>query len=113
MRRFGFFSLVIAMVAAPVTARQDAGGCGTTGTTPAEVLFLHRQADRARAAQLIPLAAAAAASTNRDIGNVAIIENRDGVVETLNQFDLDNATLTFTPAAGGTPRYTETRNRSL
>src|ERR1035441_1384045 len=105
MRRFGFFSLVIAMVAAPVTARHDAGGCGTTGTTPAEVLFLHRQAERARAAQLRPLAAAAAASTNRDIGNVAIIENRDGVVETLNQFELDNATLTFTPAAAGTPRY--------
>src|ERR1035438_6456703 len=105
MRRLGFLSLAIAMIVAPVMARHDAGGCGTTGTTPAEVLFLHRQAERARAAQLIPLAAAAAASTNRDIGNVAIIENRDGVVETLNQFDLDNATLTFTPAAAGTPRY--------
>ena len=97
MRRLGFLSLAIAMIVAPVMARHDAGGCGTTGTTPAEVLFLHRQAARARAAQLRPLAAAAAASTNRDIGNVAIIENRDGVVETLNQFDLDNATLTFTP----------------
>src|ERR1017187_4402328 len=41
-----------------------------------------------RAARLKPMAAAAA-STNRDIGNLAIIENRDGVVETLNQFDLD------------------------
>src|ERR1035437_1426023 len=49
--------------------------------------------------------AAATASTNRDIGNVAIIEAGDGVVETINQFDLDASTLTFTPAAGGTPRY--------
>src|ERR1017187_6212527 len=105
MRRFGFLSLAIAMIAAPVMARHDAAGCGTTGTTAAEVLFLHRQAERARAARFKPMAAASAASTNRDIGNVAIIENRDGVVETLNQFDLDNATLTFTPAAGGTPRY--------
>src|ERR1022692_1779525 len=106
MRRFGFLSLAIAMLAVPVMARHDTAGCGTTGTTPAEVLFLHRQAERARAARVGPLAAApATASTNRDIGNVAIIENTDGVVETLNQFDLDNATLTFTPAAGGTPRY--------
>src|ERR1019366_9057320 len=105
MRRFWFLSLAITMTAAPVMARHDAAGCGTTGTTPAEVLFLHRQAERARAARPRPLAAASAASTNRDIGNVAIIENRDGVVETLNQFDLDDATLTFTPAAGGTPRY--------
>ena len=103
MRRLGFLSLAIAMIAAPVMARHDTASCGTTGTTPAEVLFLHRQAERARAAQVAPLAATA--STNRDIGNVAIIENRNGVVETLNQFDLDNATLTFTPAAGGTPGY--------
>src|ERR1022692_2546383 len=105
MRRLGFLSLAIAMMAAPVMARHDTTGCGTTGTTPAEVVFLHRQAERARAARLRPLAAAATASTNRDVGNVAIIENRDGVVDTLNQFDLDNATLTFTPAAGGTPGY--------
>ena len=106
MRRLGFLSLAIAVTAAPLLARHDTAVCGTTGTTPAEVLFLHRQAERARAGRFRPLAAApVASSTNRDIGNVAIIENRDGVVGTLNQFDLDNATLTFTPAAGGTPRY--------
>src|SRR5450759_1390397 len=103
MRRLGFLCLVIAVTAAPVGARRDTAGCGTTDTTPAEVLFLHRQAARARAARPRPLAAAA--SSNRDIGNVAIIEDRDGVVETLNQFNLDASTLTFTPVAGGTPRY--------
>jgi uncharacterized protein (TIGR03437 family) len=105
MRRFGFLSLALAMTMAPVMARHDTAGCGTTGTTPAEVLFLHRQAERRRAARPRPLAATATASTNRDIGNVAIIENRDGVVETPIRFDLDSATLTFTPAANGTPRY--------
>src|ERR1022692_2207579 len=106
MRRLGFLSLAIATMAAPAMARHDTAGCGTTGTTPAEVVFLHRQAERARAARPRPLAAAAAtASTNRDIGNVAIIENRDGVVEILNQFDLDHATLTFTPVSGGTAPY--------
>src|SRR5450759_2301795 len=104
MRRLGFLFLVIAVTAAPVVARHDTAGCGTTDTTPAEVLFLHRQAERARAARPRPLAAATA-STNRDIGNVAIIEAGDGVVETINQFDLDASTLTFTPVAGGTPRY--------
>src|ERR1035437_7826337 len=103
MRRLGLLSLALATIAAPVMARHDTAGCGPPGTTPAEVPFLHRQAERARAARVGPLGVAA--STNRDSGNVAIIENRDGVVETLNQFDLDNATLTFTPAAGGTPRY--------
>ena len=103
MRRLGYLYLVIAVTAAPVMARHGAAGCGTTDTTPAEVLFLHRQAQRARAARLSPLAATA--STNRDIGNVAIIEAGDGAVETINQFDLDQATLTFTPAASGTPRY--------
>ena len=92
MRRLGLICLVFAVAATPVVARHDTAGCGTTATTPAEVLFLHRQAERARAARPRPLAAATA-STNRDIGNLAIIENRDGVVETLNQFDLDHATL--------------------
>jgi uncharacterized protein (TIGR03437 family) len=106
MRRFGYLCLVIAVTVAPVMARHGAAGCGTSDTTPAEVLFLHRQAQRARAARLRSLAAGAAtASTNFDIGNVAIIEAADGAVETINQFDLDQATLTFTPAAGGTPRY--------
>jgi uncharacterized protein (TIGR03437 family) len=106
MRRLGLLSLALATIAAPIMARHDTAGCGTTSTTPAEVLFLHRQAERARAARFQPLAAASAtAATNRDIGSVAIIENRDGVVETLNQFDLDNATLTFTPAASGASGY--------
>ena len=106
MRRLGFLFLWIAVSAAPVVARHETAGCGTTNTTPAEVMFLHRQAVRARAARPRLLeATAAAASTSRDIGDVAIIDDRDGVVETLNQFNLDASTLTFTPVAGGTPRY--------
>src|SRR5664279_2593787 len=104
MRRFGFFFLVTAVTGAPVWARHGAAGCGTSDTTPAEVMFLHRQALRARAARPRPLAAAAS-TTNRDIGNVAIIEDRDGVVEKLNQFNLDARTLTLTPVAGAAPGY--------
>ena len=105
MLRLGMVCLALAVSASPLAARHETAGCGTSDTTPAEVLFLHRQAQRARAARMRPLAAAPVASTNRDIGNVAIIEDSDGVVEKLNQFDLDGATLTFTPVAGGAPRY--------
>jgi uncharacterized protein (TIGR03437 family) len=78
-------------------------GCATSQHTAAETLFLHRQVRRAR-----PRAAAPAASTNRDIGNVAIIEDSGGVVEKLNEFDLTTATLLFTPTtpAAATYRYT-------
>jgi uncharacterized protein (TIGR03437 family) len=102
MHRLGSLCLALVVISAPVEARHVTAGCGTSGTTPAEVMFLHRQAERARAARPKALAAAAA-STNRDIGNVAIIEASDGTVETLNQFDLDQATVTFTLA--GTARY--------
>jgi hypothetical protein len=88
---------MLAVIAAPVAARLDTGSCGTTAATPAEVMFLHRQAERARAARRRPLAAAAAISANRDIGNVAI-EDSDGVVE--NSISSTSPRLT-TPAAGG------------
>ena len=63
-------------------------------------MFLHRQATRRNAARPRPLAAGPAASANRDIGNVAIIEDSDGVVETLNQFDLDRPHADFHAGIG-------------
>ena len=108
MRRFGPFALIFACLVAPVSARHDVSACGTTRETPNESLFLHRQAVRARAARLLsPMAASVAApsSANRDIGNIAVIEDAGGVVERLNQFNLDNNTLTFTPAAPNAGQY--------
>jgi uncharacterized protein (TIGR03437 family) len=105
MRRFGLVGLLMACAVVPVAARRDVAGCGTSDSTPAEAMFLHRQAARRRAARPRPLVAAPTVSANRDIGNIAIIENTDGVVETLNQFDLDNATLTFTRSSSGRYRY--------
>ena len=107
MRRFGPLSVIFACLVAPVWARHDVSACGTTRETPNETLFLHRQALRARAARLHrPLAALEAAppSANRDIGNIAVIEDADGVVERMNQFELDHKTLTFTPTAAGAAR---------
>ena len=109
MRRLGFLGLLIASAVVPVAARRDAAGCGTSDSTPAEVMFLHRQAARRNAGRPRPLAAGPTASTNRDIGNIAIIEDSDGVVETLNQFNLDGSTLTFTPLGRGRAIDTPTR----
>jgi hypothetical protein len=97
--------VIFACLVAPVWARHDVSACGTTRETPNETLFLHRQAVRARAARLLKPMAAATASANRDIGNIAVIEDTGGVVERLNQFDLDNNTLTFTPAAPNAAQY--------
>ena len=95
--------LILLLFAAPAFARHDAAGCGTTRDTSAETLFLHRQVQRARGGR-----AALASSTpaaDRDIGNIAIIEDTGGVVEKLNQFNLDSSTLTFTPSASAAARY--------
>ena len=96
--------LILIALVAPLSARHEVAGCGTTRETPGETLFLHRQARRARLARgLAPDVAAAAG--DRDIGNIAIVEDTGGVVERLNQFNLDGSTLTFTPSAAGAARY--------
>src|SRR5262252_6300562 len=102
MRRWGFLCFVLPILVAPLCARHETAVCGTTTETSPETLFLHRQAVRARAAQARPLdAATPAASGNRDVGNIAIIEDADGVVARQNQFNLDLKTLRFAPTGTG------------
>ena len=48
-----------------------------------------------------PAHAAAAVSANRDAGNIAIIEDTDGIVARQNEFNLDLKTLRFTPGTSG------------
>ncbi|MDE3166772.1 MAG: hypothetical protein KGN36_13280, partial [Acidobacteriota bacterium] len=93
MRRFGIFLLIFSAAA---FARHGAGDCGTMPETPAERIFLHRQSARARHARSAALAASTAPPNDRDIGDIAIIEDSGGVVARLNQFSLDTSTLTFT-----------------
>src|SRR5690349_5780475 len=96
MRRFT--GLLLCLAAAAV-ARHDSSVCGTNAETPNERLFLHRQALRARKG--LQPRAVAAASRNRDIGNIAVIEDADGIVVRQNEFNLDGKTVRFTPSAGG------------
>jgi uncharacterized protein (TIGR03437 family) len=98
MRRFRVVVLLFCCSAA-ILARREPQLCGTDAETANERLFLHRQAAKARKG-LRPLAAATA-SRNRDIGNLAIVEDVDGIVARQNEFNLDGKTLRFTPSAAG------------
>ncbi len=89
------------------TARQIKVICGTNPERRKEEMHLHRQAVLARrAAQLLSAGAQAAPrSAARDIGNVAIMEDSDGVVAKRNPFNLDQRTLTFTPTSTAATAY--------
>src|SRR5262245_18266322 len=102
MRRLG--PLVLLFCAAQA-ARHDISECGTSRDTPAKSVFLHRQSERVRAARRAS-GAAIAPPNDRDIGNIAIIEDSDGVVERLNQFNLNGTSIAFTPSSADASRYT-------
>jgi uncharacterized protein (TIGR03437 family) len=107
MSRFKAFPWILAaFLAALLTAAAHPTTtiCGTSQETPLQTLFLHRQAQRARASRIRPLDVSPL-SGNRDIGNIAIIEDAGGVVERQNQFNLDNNSLTFTPTAANATQY--------
>src|SRR5689334_6231654 len=97
MRRLGVL-VVFCAAAFPAFGRSQGAACGTTAETAGERLFLHRQALRARRGAR-PLAAAV--SANRDAGNIALIEDADGVIVRQNEFNLELHTLRFTPGPGG------------
>ena len=103
MRHPGSLFVLILSFVAPVSARHEATLCGTTAETGREQVFLHSQSMRARAG-LMPRAAAALPA-NRDAGNIAIIEDADGVVARQNQFNLDLKTVLFTPVNASVASY--------
>jgi uncharacterized protein (TIGR03437 family) len=88
------------LIPAALARHTETAACSTTAETSHQTLFLHRQAPHARSTLRPQLAAA----PDYDIGNIAIIQDRDGVVARQNQFNLDNNTLTFTPS-GAQYRY--------
>jgi uncharacterized protein (TIGR03437 family) len=82
--------------------------CGTDRERRKEELHLHRQAELARrmaGVQAIGARSSSGRAAIRDIGNVAVLEDADGVVAQRNPFNLDLQTLTFTPSAPAAARY--------
>jgi hypothetical protein len=106
-RRFAILACGLLVLQSGV-ARQIKVICGTSRERWKEEHHLHRQAVRARRAQLQSNGAPAATvrTLSRDIGNVAILEDTDGVVARRNPFDLDQLTLTFLPADSAASAYT-------
>ena len=75
MRR-GSILLAVILAAVSAFARHTAPSCGTTRETPAERQFFHRQAIKH---PLRPRAAMAAPS-GRDVGDIAVMDDGNGVV---------------------------------
>jgi uncharacterized protein (TIGR03437 family) len=107
MSRFFPIAAVLCL-AAPSFARQEFTTCGTHREKWREELFLHRRSERARllkrslqAAQGRMLAPAVA----RDYGEIAVMDDADGVVARRNDFNLNAQTVVFTPAAPGAASY--------
>src|ERR1041385_8820433 len=87
---------------AALQAKQQTAECGTDAGRRQEEIFLHRRHTALRARLGLPsVADREAASTNTDIGQIAVIDDTGGVIGRRNLFDLDRTTLTFTPVAGG------------
>jgi uncharacterized protein (TIGR03437 family) len=106
-RATGLLGICLA-VAGLVEARQVRSICGTTREKWKEQLDLHRQAVRLRGAAALRAESPRAAQTRtgaRDFGNIAVLDDSDGVVARLNEFNLDQRTVTFWPASSGATRY--------
>jgi uncharacterized protein (TIGR03437 family) len=98
----GFFFFL----AMPGLPRQDIMICGTTAEKWKEELHLHRQVLRKREASIkAGVHRAQRPGAARDIGNIVVLEDADGVVSRRNSFNLDRKTITFLPVTAIANRY--------
>lgn len=96
--------MVVACGPGLALARLDPVVCGTHPEKTKEELFLHRLAVQHRAASGL-LQASRRAAAPRDSGQIALIEDSDGVVGRRNPFDLNQKTLRFFPTKPGAASY--------
>ena len=78
----------------------DLPGCGTHAARTRQELFLHQRSKLGSFGKRV----AAARAANRDLGNIAVIDDSDGVVARRNPFTLDGKALAFVPSGAG--KYT-------
>ncbi len=92
---------VLFLTASLAFPRRDIQLCGSYPARGAEELALHRRAAPMRMAkQSAARLAASPARAQRDIGNIAILEDADGVVERRNPFNLAGRSVRFTRDSG-------------
>ena len=84
-------------------ARPQLQSCGTHSLRASEEWQLHHGGTNG--GKRLRRSAAASAAARPDVGNVALLDDSDGVVVRRNPFNLDQTTLRFTPTAGGKYRY--------
>jgi hypothetical protein len=106
MRRASAFLILLAL-AALLGARQEPAVCGNHAEKTNEEMFLHRQAVRHRAgAGFRPLdAQRGAGGAARDLGQIALIDDSNGVVTRQNPFDLQQQTVRFLPTGPAAASY--------
>ena len=107
MKRLAVACLACLLLSNAVPGRQVPPACGAYPGIWKERLHFHRKALKAR--KVLSVMAArpelrSAASTNRDYGNIAVIDD-EGVVANVNGFDLSGKTLTFLPAGPKAETY--------
>jgi len=87
--------LAVSLVPCVLLGRLEPTVCGTHAEKTQEELFLHRQAVRHRA---VGRTRAPGVLPPRDAGNIALIDDSNGVIGRSNPFDLNQKTLRFTPS---------------
>jgi uncharacterized protein (TIGR03437 family) len=97
MKKYNAILVVLASVSV-LTARQEQRSCASHADKWREELQLHRQSNTGvRSKQAF---GKSAVSLHADLGNIAHLDDADGVVARRNPFNLDGRTLRFLPSPG-------------
>jgi uncharacterized protein (TIGR03437 family) len=96
-------ALVCSLFSASAWSKPPASTCGTHGEISREQIFLHARHAAARSKLALPKSSSAAAS--RDIGEIVVMDDSDGVIGRRNPFNLDRRTLIFRPVNAQASRY--------
>jgi hypothetical protein len=99
MPRYTRLSSILFLSASLAFPKRDLELCGTYPARGAEELALHRRAGSLRLAKQRARLASPRPAPG-DIGNIAILEDADGVVERRNPFNLSQRAITFTNNSG-------------
>src|SRR5216684_3454582 len=94
MKIYSAVLLVVSSVPGVLLGRLEPDVCGTHAEKTQEELFLHRQAVRHRASGRTQTSVAVA---RMDAGQIALIDDSNGVIGRSNPFDLNQKTLRFVP----------------
>jgi hypothetical protein len=102
MRIRSVIILAASLVPCALLGRLEPTVCGTHAGKTQEELFLHRQAVRHRP---IGRAQTPGFLPSRDAGNIALIDDSNGVIGRSNPFDLNQKTLRFVPTKSQAVSY--------